>query len=193
MSSPSTSRPASQQAQVNLAYNSSGCGVKSSASTTLAKLGFVSPAYETGRPGAHGIIGGVGYLSASFSTLLPSTGPRARDHELLVHRQNHRQRSGRMQGGATGSERPPTLTTTMPSQRAASAPSTSSPTASAAGMTLATGTGTAGGGRRGGGGRLSQVDLEYLRENERRNQDAWEVWRRRRDAEAARQKTHAQE
>ena len=155
MTSPTpSSKPDSQLAQTNLYYNQSGCGVKTSQAQTFAKLGFVSPAYESGRPGSKGIIGGVGYLSPTYTTLLPATGPRARDPELMAA--YHHVRGPMRQGAATASS----------GRASSSAPST-----------------------RRGGSALTQEDLDYLKENEARNQAAFEAWSRARNSEDSMKKS----
>ena len=138
---PHFNRTESQLTQTNLAYSQHGCGVKASRAQTFEKLGFYSPAYTSGRSGTHGIIGSAGYLSASYSTLLPATGPRSRDAVPLYRSSSvgHMRTSKAVGRGGSST----------PRHRPA----------------------------------LSEEDLEYLRENEKRGKEAWEAWRKERDNE----------
>ena len=127
---------------------------------TMAKLGFFSPAYENGRSGTHGIVGGVGYLSPSYTTLLPATAPRGRDPALRVH-------PVAMRGASASSGR----------RQAAATSRGSSSSASPRKLT--------------GSRVLTEQDLGYLEENEKKNKEAFEAWRRARDSEIAQQKSAA--
>ena len=145
-------RPESQLAQTNLLYQHQGCGVKASPAQTFEKLGFFSPAYTTGRSGTHGVIGSAGYLSASYTMLLPATGPRSRDAGL--GHTHARSSSVSSHGRSTGSKADGGST---PRQKIG----------------------------------LSQEDLEYLQENEKRNKEAWEAWSQARDSETKEKRTAA--
>lgn len=147
-----SSRPECQLAQTNLLYQHHGCGVKTSQAQTMDKLGLVSPAYTSGRSGSKGIIGGVGYLSPTYTTLLPATG--SRNHDSVAAHTHARSTSVGGPMRSTGN-------------RGGSSSSTS---------------------RKGG---ITHEDLEYLKENEKRNQEAWEAWSRARDSDNRQQKNAA--
>jgi hypothetical protein len=122
---------------------------------TMHKLGFFSPAYDTGRAGTHGIVGGVGYLSPSYTTLLPASAPRGRDPALRVHPM-----SGGLRGRSAGGR-----------QQVAPASGRGASSSSPRKLT--------------GSRVLTEQDLEFLRENEKKNQEAFEAWKRARDSEIA--------
>lgn len=156
------SRPDSQLARATMSYSPLGSGgVKSDPATTMAKLGFVSPAYETGRQGTHGIVGGVGYLSPSYTTLLPATAPRGRDPALRVY-------------PAPGAMWGPSSSGRQPSASTNGRGGTSSSPQKLVGSRV-----------------LTDEDRAYLAENEKKNQEAYEAWRRARDSEIAQQKSDA--